>query len=413
MPPIRTPFFGSAYTSRSKNLADQRCINVYGEIVETKSGKNVGAFYGCPGLDLKAAAGDGPVTDWQMMNGLLYVVSGAEIFSIDQFFNVTDIGPIDATGVGGIINNGKQLAVFTAQAGYLVPGGYPLTGGSVGNPGLGYAVGDTVNLVPIHAPAAAAATSTAIIVITALAPDVWTGGFILTAGENYAVNDNIVLAPVGGVQVSDAEVTVTTVSDLTLTGGTISDAGGNYNPGDIIYLNPVGGTQISRAAIQVTGTASLGVTTFAVIQAGDFAVAPTGFTQGLTTGSGSGFALTAPSFAGGLVTGFTILTGGQFSSDPSGFTQASTTGSGSGFSLGTLTFHNRHGCRLFGDATRRLPGTVAIGLFAEHHDRLGPGVHPRWASLGGHSCRLCRSSCPTRRRRGLRRSVHAFAMASG
>src|SRR5207248_2092454 len=79
--PLRTPFFGPLYVSRSTNLADQRLINIYPELVETKTGKDVGAFYGCPGLTLYRAVGGGPIKAMLVSNGLIYVVSGGQLYS--------------------------------------------------------------------------------------------------------------------------------------------------------------------------------------------------------------------------------------------------------------------------------------------------------------------------------------------
>ena len=116
-----TPFLGTAYTSRSKDLADQRCINLYPEMVETKTGAAVGAFFGTPGLTLKATAGNGPVRGMKTVNGVLYVVSGTGVYSVSPTFNVSQLGTI-ATGSGqvSIISNGTQLAIFDGIAGYCL-----------------------------------------------------------------------------------------------------------------------------------------------------------------------------------------------------------------------------------------------------------------------------------------------------
>ena len=42
---MKTPFLGTAYVSRSRDLSLEQCINLYPEIVETKQGAQVGAFY--------------------------------------------------------------------------------------------------------------------------------------------------------------------------------------------------------------------------------------------------------------------------------------------------------------------------------------------------------------------------------
>lgn len=89
--PIQSPIFGPAYVSRSSNLSDQECINVYPEIVETHTGKQVGALYGCPGLELKVTVGPGPIRGMIQMGDLLYVVSGSNLYSLSTTFGITPL----------------------------------------------------------------------------------------------------------------------------------------------------------------------------------------------------------------------------------------------------------------------------------------------------------------------------------
>lgn len=87
-------------------MADQECQNLYPEIVETKTGKEIGALYGTPGLTLQAAVGSGPIRRMHVANlssgsppptgPLLYVVSDTNLYSLDTNFNQTLLG----TGIG-------------------------------------------------------------------------------------------------------------------------------------------------------------------------------------------------------------------------------------------------------------------------------------------------------------------------
>lgn len=52
----------------------------------------------------------------------------------------TNSGPVS------IIQNSTQLVIFDGASGYLIPGGYPLTGGTVGTGGEEYEAGDTIKL---------------------------------------------------------------------------------------------------------------------------------------------------------------------------------------------------------------------------------------------------------------------------
>jgi len=128
--PIKSPIFGPAYMSRSGRLADQQAINVYPEIVETHTGKEIGALYGAPGLTSLLTIGTGPIREMHIATlssgatgtslipqQLLYVVSGNGLYSVDQNFNVT---MISATGIGG-------------PGGYLYSKGTVVPGFSIAN----------------------------------------------------------------------------------------------------------------------------------------------------------------------------------------------------------------------------------------------------------------------------------------
>lgn len=119
-----TPFLGTAYTARSKQLASQRCINLYLEAVETKTGYAPFAFFGTPGLDLLATCDGGPIRGMCAIEGTLYVVSGTGVYAVNTNFNVSKIGTI-ATGSGQVsmIDNGNQAAIFDGQAGYSIVNG--------------------------------------------------------------------------------------------------------------------------------------------------------------------------------------------------------------------------------------------------------------------------------------------------
>lgn len=121
---MKTPFFGPAYVSQSSNLADNQLINLYPEVVETRQGKEVGAFYMCPGLDLLVSVGNGPIRSMIVMNGVLYVVSGNTIYSVTNSLAITTIGTISSfAGTVSMITNGTQIALFDGVNGYLISSG--------------------------------------------------------------------------------------------------------------------------------------------------------------------------------------------------------------------------------------------------------------------------------------------------
>lgn len=118
---MRTPFFGAHAVTRSPNFADCKCINLFPELADPKgSGKDTGALYMCPGLDLLATAGAGPIRGANVMAGVLYVVSGNTLYSVSQTYAIASLGTIGTyVGPASIINNGTQLVLVDGQAGYL------------------------------------------------------------------------------------------------------------------------------------------------------------------------------------------------------------------------------------------------------------------------------------------------------
>lgn len=115
---MKTPFLGSAYTARSPNLANQQLINLYPEIVESKSGKEIGGFYMTPGLTTLATAGAGPIK--AMANfANLYVLSGTTIYQISPTYVVTSVGTATGPGPYVFIATDNQLALFDGTGGYI------------------------------------------------------------------------------------------------------------------------------------------------------------------------------------------------------------------------------------------------------------------------------------------------------
>src|SRR6185312_5360167 len=119
---MKTPIFGPFYVSLSSNVAADRLVNLYPEIVETKQGKAVGALYSTPGLTLKATAGSGPIQGSHLFKGLLYVVSGGTLYSVTTGWAATSIGSVAGAGPVSMIDNGVQMAVFNGNVGYLWDG---------------------------------------------------------------------------------------------------------------------------------------------------------------------------------------------------------------------------------------------------------------------------------------------------
>jgi hypothetical protein len=116
-----SPLLGGTYQSRSLLLSAQRAINVYPEMVETKDGKTVGAFYGCPGLlTILEADTPGP---WRALhvlgNGAMFGVKGTTFYQITGSYALLNLGTLHTSkGPVGMVNNGLQILLVDGDRAY-------------------------------------------------------------------------------------------------------------------------------------------------------------------------------------------------------------------------------------------------------------------------------------------------------
>jgi len=119
----KTPFLGGETTSRSRNLAYFRAVNIYPEFVQTKDGAEVGAFFGCPGLSLLTSLGNGPVRQvYAAANGVLYVVSGNAFYSVTGAnWAIASLGTIGSIygNVSIIENSASQLQIVDGTGAWV------------------------------------------------------------------------------------------------------------------------------------------------------------------------------------------------------------------------------------------------------------------------------------------------------
>lgn len=147
-------------------------------------------------------------------------------------------------------------------------------------------------------------------------------GVIAAAGTGYTAADTITLT--GGTHSVNAVLTVSTVKTIT---AAINAAGAGYNIGDTIVA--AGGTFSSAAVITVdTVDGGGGILTSHVSSGGSYTVKPSGFTQGSTSGVGTG--ATFNTLVWGVNT-VSVTTPGSYTALPaSPVAQGSTSGSGTG-----------------------------------------------------------------------------------
>jgi hypothetical protein len=119
----KTPFLGSSATLFSANLANQQCINLYPEIVETKSGKEIGGLYMTPGLDLLTSVGSGPIKQLHQFGDHLYALSGTTIYSIATNWSSSSVGTAAGPGPWTFFDNGSNQVLIDGATAQISSGG--------------------------------------------------------------------------------------------------------------------------------------------------------------------------------------------------------------------------------------------------------------------------------------------------
>jgi hypothetical protein len=110
---MKTPILGSSYVARSINAADARMVNLFPEIVP-EAGKEPAFLNRAPGLNLLNTIGTGPIRGlWAFSSndGTGFVVSGTQLFKIDNAYAATLIGNVSNTGPVSMSDNGTQLFI--------------------------------------------------------------------------------------------------------------------------------------------------------------------------------------------------------------------------------------------------------------------------------------------------------------
>ena len=119
---MKTPILGSAYVARSINAADNRCVNLFPEIIP-EGGKEPGFLNRAPGLKFQQAIGTGPIRAlWaHQTNGSdFYVVSGTEFYKVTGLTATpTKLGDVTGTGPVSIADNGTQIFLACNGPSYI------------------------------------------------------------------------------------------------------------------------------------------------------------------------------------------------------------------------------------------------------------------------------------------------------
>lgn len=117
---LQIPFVPMAAKGRSPTLDAQTAINFFAEQAPSKDAESQVMAVGVPGLKVFATFGSGPIRALHIVSDILYVVSGAGLWSITKTGVISSCG----TGIAGqavvsIADNGQQIIIVNGVQGYL------------------------------------------------------------------------------------------------------------------------------------------------------------------------------------------------------------------------------------------------------------------------------------------------------
>ena len=118
---MQSPILGSSYVVRSVNAADNKMVNLFPEIVP-EGGKDPGYLQRAPGLKLLATVGFGPIRGlwaFSAQDGTGFVVSGTQLYKINNSYTATLIGSVSGTGPVSMADNGTQLFIACNGPSYI------------------------------------------------------------------------------------------------------------------------------------------------------------------------------------------------------------------------------------------------------------------------------------------------------
>ena len=122
--PSLPAFISPAYESRSPNLAADRLINLYPEVVQSTRGKNIAGFFGTPGLRrLYTISGSGGIRGLHTASssGRIFAVRGNEVHELFQGGTNVLCGVISTTeGEVSLSDNGNQLLIADGAAPHIL-----------------------------------------------------------------------------------------------------------------------------------------------------------------------------------------------------------------------------------------------------------------------------------------------------
>lgn len=117
-PSVEIPLTLKSYQSRSIPFSQQRILNAYIE-AGSQGTKSQSVIYGTPGTIDFGTVGVGPIYGQEIMDDVLYVVSGSSLYSVSSTGTSTLLGDVGASDTVTMSNNGFQLVVVSGGNGYI------------------------------------------------------------------------------------------------------------------------------------------------------------------------------------------------------------------------------------------------------------------------------------------------------
>lgn len=137
---MRIGFVGPSYTAGSTAVADEECINLFAQSVESQaaivpskpyggqSAAGLKAYFGTPGLSIFSALPDGPIRGQCWTGTRLFVVAGDTLYELTATGTQTVLGYVGSDGnPASLVSNINQLLVISSGSAYcftLSPGAW-------------------------------------------------------------------------------------------------------------------------------------------------------------------------------------------------------------------------------------------------------------------------------------------------
>ena len=115
---INVPFGLHAYEDRSLPVNAQKLINFFVE-AQPKDSKNQIVVNNTPGSALWVTVGTGPIHGMKVMENILYVVSGTELYSVTLTGVITLLGTIAGNVRCSMEHNSIQMCIVNGTKGYI------------------------------------------------------------------------------------------------------------------------------------------------------------------------------------------------------------------------------------------------------------------------------------------------------